>query len=217
MRRPYEYKSERKIPMLSKLIRILMFPFTPIASVVLMGIADGLLRTVGADTLNFAVCLILTAVTVISTLVNLAHYGKPMKLVTLALCFVTVLFLFTEFRDISSHRNAPADQIYGYGDPGYFGDEGGDSGYGIFDTGCTACGGSKKCHVCRGKGDFACNGMYCLRGDCTACDGGGLYDHGSYVSECLTCKGDGICDICDGTNRYDCNTCDGSGRCTHCR
>ena len=208
--------------MLNKLKDILEFPFTPIASIVVMGIADSVLRTTGADTIHFMICLILTAAAVISTLMNIAFYGKAMKIVTLSLCLVAVLFMFSEFRKPDIQQTAPAgysssSYTYQNHEPVSFGSGGESTKRGIFDNTCTACNGSKKCHVCNGKGDFYCNGMYCLRGQCTSCKGTGLYDHGSYVSKCLTCRGDGICDICDGSNRYDCSICHGSGKCTHCR
>lgn len=85
------------------------------------------------------------------------------------------------------------------------------------DKTCNICRGTKKCHVCSGKGTFACNSLYCLAGRCTSCQGTGYYDHGSYASRCLVCSGDGVCDICKGTNRYNCSICHGNGRCTHCR
>lgn len=82
---------------------------------------------------------------------------------------------------------------------------------------CGICNGNKKCHVCKGKGSFYCEGTYCLRGQCTSCKGTGLYDHGSYVSKCLVCKGDGECNICNGTNLRDCTICHGSGKCNNCK
>lgn len=85
------------------------------------------------------------------------------------------------------------------------------------DKTCYSCSGSKKCHVCNGIGDFPCPGSQCISGKCAACDGTGVYDHGSYISECIVCNGDGICDICKGTKRRECTTCSGSGICTHCR
>lgn len=208
--------------MLQKLKDILEFPFTSIASIVLLGITDSILRTTGADLLHFTVCLILTVAAVISTLMNISFYSKTMKIITLSLCFVSVIFMCSEFKKSDNQQTAPVgytsgSYTYQYQEPISFGSTRGNFKPGIFDDTCSACSGNKKCHVCNGKGDFYCNGMYCLRGQCTSCKGTGLYDHGSYVSKCLTCKGDGICNICDGTNRYDCSICRGSGKCTHCR
>ena len=206
--------------MLNKLIDILEFPGTPIVSVVLMGIMDSILRTTGADALHFLVCLILTVVAVISTLMNLSFYGPKMKIVTLGICLFSVLFLFSEFDSSGTGETGNTNITYhttgGY-QPISFNGNKKNTNNSIFDKDCNFCNDSQKCHVCKGKGGSYCNGSYCLRGQCTSCKGTGLYDHGSYVSKCLTCKGDGICNICDGTSRRDCTTCRGSGRCTHCK
>ena len=210
--------------MFNKIRDILEFPFTPIASVVLMGVLDSALRSTGLTTLHFLVCLILTAATVISTLMNLAYYGKTMKIISLALCLVSALFMFSEFDGADARETVNTNSIntgYSTYNPGGYqtisfgGSE--KKSASLFDDDCYVCNDSKKCHVCKGKGNFYCSGSYCLRGQCTSCKGTGLYDHGSYVSKCLTCKGDGICNICNGTNLRDCSTCHGSGRCTHCR
>ena len=211
--------------MFEKVKKMLVHPATPIAAAVLLGIADSFLRRTEANTLHLLAYLILTAVIVISTLSNLANYGKAMKIISLGLCTVCLVCLYTDFIRADNQQPVPAGTssgsgIYQYSDPISF-DGNSNSGrnnsdYSNSGKTCYSCNGTKKCHVCRGEGSFYCNGLYCLRGKCTSCNGTGLYDHGSYVSKCLTCSGDGICDICKGTRRYDCSICHGSGKCTNC-
>ena len=237
----HKNKMERKIPMFEKVKKMLVHPATPVAAAVLLGIADSFLRRTEANTLHFLVYLILTAVVVISTLINLAHYGKAMKIISLGLCMVCLACLYTDFIRADNQQSVSAgissgSGIYQYSDPISFGGNNNsnrnnsdrtysdrsnsDRTYSDRSNSgktCYSCNGTKKCHVCGGKGSFYCDGLYCLRGKCTGCNGTGLYDHGSYVSKCLTCSGDGICNICNGTRRYDCSICHGSGKCTNCR
>lgn len=178
--------------MFDKLKNILEHPITPVASVILLGIADSILRTTEANTLHLLVCLILTVAAVISTLINIAYYGKAMKIISLVMCLFSVCFMFSEFKKPENLQTDSAgyfsdSRTYQYSEPISFGNSNKNSKRNIFEDSCTACNGSKKCHVCNGKGNFYCNGMYCLRGKCTSCKGTGLYDHGSYVSSCLTC------------------------------
>lgn len=169
---------------------MLVHPATPVAAVVLLGIADSFLSRTEANTLHFLVYLILTAVVVISTLNNLVHYGKATKVISLVLCMVCLACLYTNFiRDNQqpvSGGSSSGSGIYQYSDPISFG------------------GNNNSNRSNSGKTCYSCNGT-------------GLYDHGSYVSRCLTCSGDGICNICNGTGRYDCSICHGSGKCTNCR
>lgn len=203
--------------MFRKMITLITFPATPVLSIVLLGIADSLLRSSGADFLHFLLCLILTVVAVVSTLVNIASYSKVMKAVSLTLSLIGVMFMFTEFKvSASEPHSANSYQPVSTSTVSFTGSSWNSSGS-LFDDRCNFCNDSKKCHVCNGKGDFYCHGTYCISGECTSCDGSGLYDHGTYLSRCLTCSGDGECDICDGTNRYDCTLCRGKGKCTHCR
>lgn len=212
--------------MFEKVKKMLVHPITPVAAMVLLGISDSTLRRTEANTLYFLVNLILTGALVISTLINLTRYGKAMKAISLGLCVVSLVCFYTEFiradnRQPVSAGSSSGSGTYQYSDPISFGGNNNSnrtySGSSNSGKTCYSCSGTKKCHVCGGEGSFYCNGLYCLRGKCTSCNGTGLYDHGSYVSRCLTCSGDGICDICNGTRRYDCSICHGSGKCTHCR
>lgn len=202
------------------LLAILTSSVTPVASFVLLLISDGILHNAGLYTLSFVIGVILLAVMAISTLINFSTYGKIMKWVCVVLCAFTALFLIVDGAPGKQETvNSPTVNYNGYGynntyDISFTGkDNGGTSNK--KDKTCYTCNGSKKCHVCSGKGYRYCSGT-CISGKCRSCKGTGIYDHGSYVSKCRVCSGDGRCDICNGTNMVDCGICRGSGRCTHC-
>lgn len=208
------------------LLTILASSVTPIASFVLMLIAGSILHNAGLYALALVINVILLAVMVISTLINLSAYGMFMKRLSLILCAVAALVLFLDNAPGKTNpANVPAANAYSYNHIDHYEYDG---GYDIPFTGndnggasnkrdktCYACNGSRKCHVCSGKGYHYCSGT-CISGKCRSCKGTGIYDHGSYASKCIVCSGDGRCDICNGTNMVDCSICHGRGRCTHC-
>ena len=201
------------------LLAILASSVTPIASFVLMLIAGSILHNAGLYTLSFVISIILLAVMAVSTLINFSTYGVFMKRLCIGLCAFSALVLILDGAPGKNETvNAPTVNPYSYGYNDHYsvpftGNNGGASNK--RDKACYACNGSKKCHVCSGKGYHYCSGT-CISGKCRSCKGTGIYDHGSYASKCIVCSGDGRCDICNGTNMVDCSICRGKGRCTHC-
>ncbi|MGM9603484.1 MAG: hypothetical protein ACI3XG_00285 [Faecousia sp.] len=213
---------------MKKFIHAILHPFAPFVVFALQLIVNTILHNMEAFTLCAIVGVVFTVIMVISTIYNRSVYGKGVRIVAIVLCVLMVLCSVTDLAQLrsdvsqtsgTSTNTAATGGSYIPSNNISFGGGSGSTTSTIAPTVkvCSFCNGSKKCHVCSGKGDFPCSGLYCLSGKCTSCKGTGLYNHGSYVSRCLVCGGDGICNICSGTTRMDCTICSGTGKCTHCK
>lgn len=213
---------------MKKFVDAMKHPAAPFAIFALLLAVDTILHNMQAFTLCSVVGVMLSVVMVISTLFNLKAYSKVLRGITIVLCAVTVLYSIVEVgqlgreesrRSVSASSSVSGNTSGNRSNSGYSSGNHSSSGSKTNSTSrtCHSCNGSKKCHVCSGKGSSACPGSSCRSGRCRECKGTGLYDHGSYVSRCIVCSGDGYCNICNGTGRRDCSICHGTGKCTQCR
>ncbi len=206
--------------MMEKVIGILQWKYTPIGAVVVAGILDEMLFAVGLMSLSPVVCLVMLMIAGLSVLINFSGYGKILKRVTILCCLLLAVFTVSGFSTGKNAAPAGEPAVYTPGGSSAYGYTGRDYGATVsFGSGksCGICNDTKKCHVCNGRGDHPCSGMYCVSGKCQSCRGTGIYSGNGRMSKCIVCNGDGICDICDGTRRMDCSICHGNGKCTHCR
>lgn len=233
MRNPSYRNNENEVSAMKKIIHAILHPFAPFVVFVLQLIVNTILHNMEAFTLCAIVGVVFTVIMVISAIYNRSVYGKGARNVAIVLCVLMVLNSVIDLgqlrRDVPQTSNTSTGTSTGTtistgsgyvpGNNISFGSGSGSTTNTTAPTVkvCSFCNGSKKCHVCSGKGTFPCSGLYCLSGKCTSCKGTGLYDHGSYVSRCIVCGGDGICNICNGTTRMNCTICFGTGKCTHCK
>ena len=232
---------------MKKFVDAVKHPAAPFAVFALLLVVDTILHNAQAFTLCTIVGVLFCVVMVISTLCNLKAYGKVVRGLAIMLCAFTVMYYAIEaeqlrgkiFRPsvsaVSSTGNTSAGHTSashasashtsaghtsashtsaGHTSASYTSSA---SGSNSASRTCYSCNGTKKCHVCNGKGSSLCPGRSCQSGRCRDCRGTGVYNHGSYTSRCIVCSGDGRCNICNGTSRRACSICHGSGRCTNCR